>query len=58
MILFAILCVHAGNDWVQRFHALREKAEVATQPERLGKEPDDVSIYARDQSLDHQHRAR
>ena len=38
---------HAGNDWVQRFHALREKAEVATQPERLGKEPNDVSIYAR-----------
>ena len=38
---------HAGNDWVQRFHALREKAEVVTQPERLGKEPNDVSIYAR-----------
>jgi tetratricopeptide (TPR) repeat protein len=38
---------HAGNDWVQRFHALRDKAEVATQPERLGKEPNDVSIYAR-----------
>jgi hypothetical protein len=38
---------HAGNDWVQRFHALCEKAEVATQPERLGKAPDDVSIYAR-----------
>jgi hypothetical protein len=38
---------HAGNDWVQRFHALREKSEVAIQPERLGKEPNDVSIYAR-----------
>src|SRR4030095_8216735 len=38
---------HAGNDWIQRFYALRDKAEVATQPERLGKEPNDVSIYAR-----------
>jgi tetratricopeptide (TPR) repeat protein len=37
----------AGNDWVRRFHALREKAEVATQPERLGKEPNELSIYAR-----------
>jgi hypothetical protein len=37
----------AGNDWVRRFHALCDKAEVATQPERLGKEPNDVSIYAR-----------
>jgi hypothetical protein len=38
---------HAGSDWVRRFHALREKAEVATQPDRLGKAPNDVSIYAR-----------
>ncbi len=38
---------HAGNDWVQRFHALRENGEVAIQSERLGKEPNDVSIYAR-----------
>ena len=38
---------HAGSDWVQRFHALREKAEVAKQPERLGKAPPDFSIYAR-----------
>jgi len=38
---------HAGNDWVRRFHALREKGQVATQPERLGKAPNDVSIYAR-----------
>jgi tetratricopeptide (TPR) repeat protein len=38
---------HAGSDWVRRFHALRDKAEVATQPERLGKPPNDVSIYAR-----------
>ncbi len=32
---------------VQRFHALCEKAEVATQPERLGRAPNGVSIYAR-----------
>ncbi len=38
---------HAGNAWVQRFHALREKSEVAKQPERLGLAPHDVSIYAR-----------
>jgi hypothetical protein len=38
---------HAGSDWVRRFYALREKAEVATQPDRLGKAPKDVSIYAR-----------
>jgi hypothetical protein len=38
---------HAGSDWVKRFHALRMKAEVALQPERLGKPPNDVSIYAR-----------
>ncbi len=38
---------HAGSDWVHRFYALRDKAEVATQPERLGKAPNDVSIYAR-----------
>jgi tetratricopeptide (TPR) repeat protein len=38
---------HAGNDWVRRFHILLEKAEVGTQPARLGKEPNDVSIYAR-----------
>ncbi len=38
---------HAGNDWVRRFYALREKSEVATQPERLGPAPHDVSIYAR-----------
>ena len=38
---------HAGSDWVQRFHALREKAEVAAQPERLGKASPDFSIYAR-----------
>lgn len=38
---------HAGEDWVRRFHALREKAEV----EILPAEPDDaageLSIYAR-----------
>jgi len=38
---------HAGSDWVRRFYDLREKAEVATQPDRLGKAPIDVSIYAR-----------
>ncbi len=37
----------AGSEWVRRFHALREKAEVATQPDRLGQAPNDVSIYAR-----------
>ncbi len=38
---------HAGSDWVKRFHLLRERSEVATQPERLGKPPKDISIYAR-----------
>jgi tetratricopeptide (TPR) repeat protein len=28
-----------GSDWVQRFHELRTKCEVATQPERLGDIP-------------------
>ena len=28
-----------GSDWVQRFHALRAKCEVAMQPERLGDIP-------------------
>jgi tetratricopeptide (TPR) repeat protein len=36
-----------GSDWVKRFHTLREQAEVALQPERLGDAPKDVSIYAR-----------
>jgi len=38
---------HAGSNWVSRFHAVRENAEVATQPQRLGKAPPDLSIYAR-----------
>jgi hypothetical protein len=39
---------HAGNEWVKRFHALREAAAmVAIQPVRLGPAPNDVSIYAR-----------
>ena len=38
---------HAGSDWVGRFYAVRENAEVATQPERLGKAPPGFSIYAR-----------
>ncbi|MBA2435175.1 MAG: tetratricopeptide repeat protein [Chthoniobacterales bacterium] len=37
----------AGNDWVERFHALRELAEVGIQPVRLGRPPNDLSIYAR-----------
>ena len=40
---------HGGNEWVRRFHSLRENTgvEVATQPDRLGAAPNDVSIYAR-----------
>ena len=38
---------HAGSDWVTRFHALCERAEVASQPHRLGKAPPDFSIYTR-----------
>lgn len=45
---FVLDSVHrAGPDWVRRFHALREKSQVATQPGRLGSAPHDVSIYAR-----------
>jgi hypothetical protein len=36
---------HAGEDWVRRFHALREKTEVEVLPEEPGDAP--VSIYAR-----------
>jgi tetratricopeptide (TPR) repeat protein len=38
---------HAGNNWVNRFHTLRGRAEVAMQPKRLGEAPPDFSIYAR-----------
>jgi hypothetical protein len=38
---------HAGDDWVRRFHGLREQAEVEILPEEPGDSPNDVSIYAR-----------
>ena len=38
---------HAGEDWVRRFDALREQAEVEILPEEPGDSPNDVSIYAR-----------
>ena len=47
MILSAIPCVMQGTTGSSAFTPCASKAEVATQPERLGKEPNDVSIYAR-----------
>src|SRR5882757_8067294 len=38
---------HAGEEWVRRFHALCEKAEVAILSEQSDQQPDDISIYAR-----------
>ena len=38
---------HAGDDWVWRFHALREQAEVKILAEKPADSPNDVSIYAR-----------
>ncbi|MGI8955646.1 MAG: hypothetical protein ACR2II_01875 [Chthoniobacterales bacterium] len=38
---------HAGEDWVRRFHSLREQAEVAILPEEPGAVPNEYSIYAR-----------
>ena len=38
---------HAGEDWVRRFHALREQAKVEILPEEPADSPNDVSIYAR-----------
>ena len=38
---------HAGEDWVRRFHALCEKAEVAILSEQSDQQSDDISIYAR-----------
>jgi tetratricopeptide (TPR) repeat protein len=35
------------TDWVERFYAMSSRAEVATQPERLGKEPPSIDVYAR-----------
>ena len=37
---------HAGEEWVRRFHALCEKAEVAILSEQSDQQPDDISIYA------------
>lgn len=37
----------AGKDWVERFDALCERAEVATLPERSGESTSGESIYAR-----------
>jgi hypothetical protein len=38
---------HAGDDWVRRFHELREQAEVNVLPEKPADSPNDISIYAR-----------
>ncbi len=38
---------HAGGDWVRRFHALSEKAELATLPVLPVQKSNDLSIYAR-----------
>src|SRR5262245_37898540 len=38
---------HGGDDWVRRFHSLRDQAEVEILPEALGAPPDELSIYAR-----------
>lgn len=38
---------HAGDDWVRRFHALREQAEVEILPKESGTSPNELSIYAR-----------
>ena len=38
---------HAGEDWVRRFHALRETAEIAVLPPEPATAPNDFSIYAR-----------
>jgi len=39
--------LHAGEDWVRRFHLLREKSEVEILPEEPGDAPEGASIYAR-----------
>jgi hypothetical protein len=38
---------HAGESWVQRFHALREQSEVEILPPQAEDQPDDISIYER-----------
>jgi len=38
---------HAGEEWVRRFHALCQKAEVEILSEQSDQQPDDISIYAR-----------
>lgn len=38
---------HAGEDWVRRFHALRQKAEVEILPAEPDDAPGGLSIYAR-----------
>ena len=38
---------HAGEDWVRRFHLLREKSDVEILPEEPGDAPEGASIYAR-----------
>jgi hypothetical protein len=38
---------HAGEEWVRRFRALCEKAEISVLSEQSGQQPDDISIYAR-----------
>ncbi len=37
----------AGNDWVERFHRLCQKADVATLPESTDRDAKDLSIYER-----------
>jgi tetratricopeptide (TPR) repeat protein len=36
-----------GSDWVERYFALLDRCEVASQPERLGDPPAGVSVYTR-----------
>lgn len=38
---------HGGDDWVRRFHSLRERAEVAILPQNRSSSPNENSIYAR-----------
>jgi hypothetical protein len=38
---------HAGDEWVRRFHSLRERSEVAILSTDQGSSPNEESIYAR-----------
>jgi hypothetical protein len=38
---------HAGDDWVRRFHSLRDQAEVKILPVASSTSPNELSIYAR-----------